>query len=105
MSTGGHLNPDAKPHGPPSGPHHAGDLPALKADASGVAVVRATVAGSVLGGGPGDLAGKGLIVHASPDDYTTQPTGNSGARIACGRIGAAAGQDASGKAVALPQEP
>jgi Cu-Zn family superoxide dismutase len=104
MTTGGHLNPDGKRHGPPGGEHHAGDLPALKADASGVVDVRATVNGTVLGGGPGDFAGKGLIVHANPDDYTTQPTGNSGARIACGVIGTVSGQDAAGRAVPLPKD-
>jgi Cu-Zn family superoxide dismutase len=101
-TAGGHLNPDAKPHGPPGGEHHAGDLPALTADASGTAEVRATVSGTVLGGGPGDFAGKALVVHASPDDYKTQPAGNSGARIACGVIGTLAGQDGLGRAVPLP---
>jgi Cu-Zn family superoxide dismutase len=104
MSSGGHLNPDGKPHGPPTAAHHAGDLPALKADASGTARVDARVAGTVLGPGPGDMAGKALIVHASPDDYTTQPTGNSGARIACGVISTTAGRDAAGREVPLPRE-
>jgi Cu-Zn family superoxide dismutase len=36
--------------------------------------------------GPGNIIGRGIIVHAQPDDYTTQPTGNAGARIACGVI-------------------
>ena len=101
-SAGAHLNPDGKPHGPQTGPHHAGDMPALKADASGTAEFRATVQGSVLNGAPGDFAGKGLVVHAAPDDYTTQPTGNSGARIACGVIGKVAGQDAAGRMVPMP---
>jgi len=104
MSAGGHLNPDAKPHGPPTGPHHAGDLPALKADANGVAVVSFATTGTIVGGAPGDIGGKALIVHASPDDYTTQPTGNSGARIACGLISKVVGQDASGKAVPPPPD-
>jgi len=103
-SAGAHLNPDGKPHGPQAAPHHAGDLPALKADASGTADFRATVDGSALGASPGAFAGKGLIVHASPDDYTTQPTGNSGARIACGVVGTVAGQDAAGRAVPMPPE-
>ena len=100
-SAGAHLNPDGKPHGPQGGPHHAGDMPSLKADATGTADFRMTVQGSVLSGAPGDFAGKGVIVHAAPDDYTTQPTGNSGARIACGVIGKAAGQDASGRTVPM----
>ena len=102
-SAGGHLNPGGHPHGPPGAPHHAGDLPALKADANGRATIRMHVDGSVLGGGPGDFAGKALIVHASPDDYTTQPTGNSGARIACGVISTHAGQDAAGRALPMPR--
>jgi len=101
-SAGAHLNPDAKPHGPPTGPHHAGDMPSLKADASGSAEFRTTVQGSVLSGTAGDFAGKGLVVHAAADDYTTQPTGNSGARIACGVIGKVAGQDAAGRMVPMP---
>ena len=105
MSAGGHLNPDGKPHGPPAAAHHAGDLPSLKADATGTAVVRMRVAGVLLGAGAADIAGKALIVHVAPDDYTTQPTGNSGARIACGVIGTAFGRDASGNAVPLPKEP
>lgn len=62
-------------------------MPALKADVEGKAEARFHLAGVTLGdGGPTDLAGRGLIVHAGPDDYKTQPTGNSGARIACGVI-------------------
>ena len=104
MSAGGHLNPTAKPHGPPAGEHHAGDLPSIKADATGSANVRARVTGTLLGAGAADIAGKALVVHAAPDDYTTQPTGNSGARIACGVIGIAAGRDASGNAILIPKD-
>jgi Cu-Zn family superoxide dismutase len=39
-----------------------------------------------VGSGPGNIVGRGLIVHADPDDFKTQPTGNAGARIACGVI-------------------
>lgn len=85
-SAGGHLNPDGKPHGSPTAEHHAGDLPSLKADASGVAETVFEVKGSLMGSGARDLLGKALVVHADPDDYMTQPTGNSGARIACGVI-------------------
>jgi Cu-Zn family superoxide dismutase len=86
MSTGGHFNPNGKPHGPQNADHHAGDMPALKADASGNAEARFHLTGVSIGSGPADLVGKGLIVHAQPDDYSTQPTGNAGARIACGVI-------------------
>ena len=102
MSAGGHLNPLGKPHGPPTGEHHAGDLPSLQADALGIARVEQRVDGQMLGRTAGDFAGKALVVHAAADDYTTQPTGNSGARIACGVIGSAAGRDAEGRELALP---
>jgi Cu-Zn family superoxide dismutase len=104
MSAGGHLNPSGKRHGPQDSEHHAGDLPSIKADANGVAAVRSRVAGTLLGAGAEDIAGKALVVHASPDDYTTQPTGNSGARIACGVIGIGSGRDASGNAVPIPKD-
>jgi Cu-Zn family superoxide dismutase len=104
MSAGGHFNPTGKPHGPPTGEHHAGDLPSLKADPAGRAVFRARIAGNVLSAGPADFAGKAVVVHAMPDDYTTQPTGNSGARLACGVIASARGQDATGRAVPLPSD-
>ena len=86
MSTGGHFNPGAKPHGPQDGEHHAGDLPALKADAQGRVDAKFRVSGVTIGGGAADIVGRGLIVHALPDDYRTQPTGNSGARMACAVI-------------------
>jgi Cu-Zn family superoxide dismutase len=87
MSTGGHFNPTGKPHGPQdSAEHHAGDLPALKADAQGRAEAKLQLSGITIGAGATDIVGRGLIVHAMPDDYKTQPTGNSGARIACGVI-------------------
>jgi superoxide dismutase, Cu-Zn family len=86
MSTGGHFNPDAHPHGPQSAAHHAGDMPALVADAYGTADATFDLAGVSVGGSAPDLTGKGLIVHRDPDDYTTQPTGNAGPRIACAVI-------------------
>ncbi len=87
MSTGGHFNPSGKPHGPQDADHHAGDLPALKADANGVAEIKVDLHGLSIGSGAADIVGRGLIIHAQPDDYKTQPTGNSGARIACAVIG------------------
>lgn len=86
MGTGGHFNPTAKPHGPQDADHHAGDMPSLKADAEGKADVKFHLHGVSLKDGPANLMGRGVIVHAGPDDYKTQPTGNSGARIACGVI-------------------
>jgi len=87
MSAKGHFNPHAKPHGnPASGERHAGDLPSLKAGKDGRAKIDATVDLISIGQGPGNIVGRGLIIHADPDDYKTQPTGNAGARIACGVI-------------------
>ncbi|MEP6996935.1 MAG: superoxide dismutase family protein [Betaproteobacteria bacterium] len=87
MSAGGHFNPTTKPHGnPASAEHHVGDMPALVADAAGNATLRAELAPMSVGGGVTDIVGKAVIVHKDADDYTTQPTGNSGGRIACGVI-------------------
>ena len=86
-SAGGHFNPSAQPHGDPAaGAHHVGDMPALAADASGKASLRAEVSPMTLGNGTTDIVGKAVVVHADPDDFKTQPAGNSGARIACGVI-------------------
>lgn len=85
-SAGGHFNPDGKPHGPQTGPRHAGDMPALKADANGLVDQKFMLHGPTVAAGPASINGRSVIVHISPDDYTTQPTGNSGARIACGVV-------------------
>jgi Cu-Zn family superoxide dismutase len=89
MSTGGHFNPDGKPHGPQNAPHHAGDMPSLKADANGNAKATFVLDDVTVAPGPKSVVGRGLIVHKDPDDYKTQPTGNAGARIACAVIRAA----------------
>ena len=87
LSTKGHFNPLGKPHGHPgSAERHAGDLPALKANKDGRANVQADLDLITVTPGPASIIGRGLIVHADPDDYKTQPTGNAGARIACGVI-------------------
>jgi superoxide dismutase, Cu-Zn family len=87
MSAKGHFNPHGKPHGDPkSAERHAGDLPALKAGKDGRAKVDVEMDVITLTSGPANIVGKGLIIHADPDDYKTQPTGNAGARIACGVI-------------------
>jgi Cu-Zn family superoxide dismutase len=87
MSTGGHFNPLNKPHAHFStSERHAGDLPALRADASGNATLKYEADVITVGSGPTNIIGRGLIVHAQPDDYKTQPTGNAGARLACGVI-------------------
>jgi Cu-Zn family superoxide dismutase len=86
MSTGGHFNPAGKPHGPQDADHHAGDMPAVRADGYGNASATFELKGVSIGSGPADIVGKGLIVHRDPDDYRTQPTGNAGPRIACAVI-------------------
>lgn len=87
-SAGGHFNPGGSLHGKAeSAVHHAGDIDNVVADASGVAHVNAHVMGVSLGGGAAnDIAGRAVVVHAAPDDYASQPAGNSGARVACGVI-------------------
>jgi Cu-Zn family superoxide dismutase len=87
-SAGGHFNPANAPHGNPQGEtHHAGDMLNAKSDADGVAQVDAVTTGvSLTAGQPNDARGKAIVLHEKPDDYATQPSGNSGARIACGVI-------------------
>lgn len=87
-SAGGHFNPDRRQHGllNPAGPH-AGDLPNLTVGADGTGRLETTTERFTLGSGPTSLLdadGSALIVHAAPDDFRTDPTGNSGARAACG---------------------
>jgi Cu-Zn family superoxide dismutase len=87
MSTGGHFNPTGAAHGNhDAGAHHTGDLPPLKADASGVARFSFESSTISVRGGATDIVGKGLIVHRDPDDFKTQPTGNAGPRLACAVI-------------------
>ncbi len=89
MSTKGHFNPFGKPHANhASAERHAGDLPSLKAGKDGRAKVDVELDVITVTPGPASIVGRGLIVHADPDDYKTQPTGNAGARIACGVISA-----------------
>ena len=90
MSAGGHFNPAMKQHGKdnPMGPH-AGDLPNFDVDAQGRGQATVTVAGVTLADGANSLfhtGGTALMVHAAADDYKTDPTGNAGARLACGVI-------------------
>ena len=90
MSAGGHLNPTMRQHGKdnPMGPH-MGDLPNFEVDASGKGQATVTAAGVTLGEGDSSLfhtGGTALMVHAAADDYKTDPTGNAGARLACGVV-------------------
>ena len=87
-SAGGHFNPAATAHGRAgAGVHHGGDMDNLTSNADGIANVDAHLHGVTLGGAAAnDIAGRAVIVHADADDYRSQPTGNAGARVACGVI-------------------
>jgi Cu-Zn family superoxide dismutase len=82
-SAGPHWNPAGKQHGMnnPAGPH-AGDLPNVEVAANGVLSATVTLAGASMASLL-DADGAALVIHADPDDYRTDPSGNSGARIAC----------------------
>eukprot|EP01113_Clastostelium_recurvatum_P050337 TRINITY_DN949_c0_g1_i1.p2 TRINITY_DN949_c0_g1~~TRINITY_DN949_c0_g1_i1.p2 ORF type:complete len:211 (+),score=42.47 TRINITY_DN949_c0_g1_i1:46-633(+) len=91
LATGGHFNPAGNPHAcPPEADRHAGDLGNIQSNAQGVAVLDAVDAHLPLNmpGIKGEtILGRGMIVHASPDDCKTQPTGNAGARLSQGVVG------------------
>jgi Cu-Zn family superoxide dismutase len=85
-SAGGHFNPGGKPHGAPGdAERHVGDLGNLKADPYGLARIDVLDKHLALSG-PNSIIGKAVIVHEKADDLKTQPTGNAGARLACGVI-------------------
>lgn len=87
MSAGGHFNPAGAHHGSTaSGAHHAGDLPNLKADAGGVATLTWEATDFTVTDGAASIVGRSVVVHLDPDDYKSQPAGNSGPGIACGII-------------------
>jgi len=90
-TAGAHLNPASRQHGVrnPNGPH-LGDLPNLTVAANGTGRMEATVAATMTPGQAPlfDADGTALVVHASADDMVTDPSGNSGARIACSVIAA-----------------
>ncbi|HTD67225.1 MAG TPA: superoxide dismutase family protein [Candidatus Limnocylindria bacterium] len=87
-SAGGHFNPTSMKHGGPNDvERHAGDFGNITADASGEATFE-TVDSHISFDGPNSIIGRGVIVHANPDDLKSQtPTpGNAGKRVACGNI-------------------
>ena len=88
-SAGGHFNPTHRQHGgPDSEMRHAGDFGNLDADASGKAHYE-RVDKVISLDGPESIIGHAVIVHAKADDLKSQPSGNAGARVACGVIGVA----------------
>jgi superoxide dismutase, Cu-Zn family len=89
-SAGGHFNPTAKKHGfdSPDG-HHAGDIRNFTVDANGKADAKLGDKDVSLGDGANSLfsnGGTAIVIHAKADDYKTDPSGNSGDRIACGVV-------------------
>jgi Cu-Zn family superoxide dismutase len=87
-SAGAHFAPHDAIHGAPSqsaGLHHAGDLGNIVANQEGIASVDVIDDTLTLDGGSG-LIGRAIIVHAEADDLVSQPSGNSGDRVACGVI-------------------
>lgn len=76
MTAGGHYNPGNQPHG-----NHAGDFPVLFSN-NGAAKMSFISSKFTVN----DIIGKSVIIHQSPDDYRSQPAGNSGKRLACGVI-------------------
>ncbi|HVY08316.1 MAG TPA: superoxide dismutase family protein [Burkholderiales bacterium] len=86
-SAGEHFNPASSQHGGASGsPRHSGDLGNVASDSSGRIFTSFTVKDLAFGNGTDSIIGRGLVVHADRDDLSSQPAGNSGARIACGVI-------------------
>jgi Cu-Zn family superoxide dismutase len=83
-SAGGHWNPLGAHHGTldPAGPH-LGDLPNLIVGSDGRATLGVNIPGATMAGLL-DSDGSAIVVHADRDDMMTDPSGNSGARIACG---------------------
>jgi superoxide dismutase, Cu-Zn family len=85
MSAGGHFNPTGSPHGAPTAPptaRHAGDLGNLEVGPEGKANYDRVDSMLVFD----SITGLSVLVHAGEDDYVTQPSGNSGARVGCGVI-------------------
>ena len=75
-AAGGHWNPDGEPHG-----NHAGDFPVLFSNGGTAKMLFFTNRFF-----PENVIGRSVIIHQSPDDYVTQPSGSGGKRIACGSI-------------------
>ncbi|MBP7146733.1 MAG: superoxide dismutase family protein [Acidobacteria bacterium] len=85
-SAGSHFNPTNAPHGAPGPSAHVGDFGNLEAGQDGRATIELMLHGATLDQGDTGILGRAVIVHEKEDDLVTQPTGNSGARIACGVI-------------------
>lgn len=99
-SAGGHFNPISKQHGAPEiVDSHAGDLGNVTADKKKKVAFKGIVkpASALQDFDWNEFAGKAVILHANPDDLTSQPVGNAGGRIACGIIAKVDTQEADGQ--------
>lgn len=95
-SAGAHFNPGGHKHGAPGAPaRHGGDLGNLEADSAGKATYEMTLEGITIDDPTTGVVGKSVIVHEKEDDLKTDPSGNSGARIAGGVIKAGGGTNGS----------
>jgi superoxide dismutase, Cu-Zn family len=89
-SAGAHFNPTKEPHAGPDAPkRHVGDMGNVQADASGKATLEYVDHQISLTNDQRSVIGRSVVVHEKPDDLKSQPTGDSGARVACGVIGRA----------------
>lgn len=85
-SAGEHFSPGGRTHGSPTDAvHHAGDLGNVTADERGIAIARLETPDFKLSGQYG-IVNRAVIVHADEDDFLSQPSGNSGDRVACGVV-------------------
>lgn len=84
-AAGGHWNPGAATHGLMGGPgQHAGDMPNLEVSANGSGSLTYTLDSAATFAGLLDADGSAFVIHAGEDDQSTDPSGNSGDRLACG---------------------
>lgn len=88
-SAGGHWNPDMKPHGKrgPGNSFHKGDIDNMNVGQDGKGTLNMTIEGWTIGGPDStNILNKSVIIHEKADDFTSQPSGNAGSRVACGVI-------------------
>ena len=92
-AAGGHFNPTGAPHAAPqAASHHSGDFGNVTADAKGEVHTHFSTRSITVSEGAQSVAGHAVILHAKPDDLTTQPSGNAGPRIGCGVVTLMAGE-------------